>query len=140
MSLRDRLRSKKETKKTEAQIESTSGELCEFKLSITKVTKAVNNIKNPADLGKIVKEFSKFLNTLASKNAKITFSGSFDLGQRTLLNCMLASFAEDEKMPVEQTTQADEEPQKAEEPPKEEPKLIRRRRSIKTKIEDEGSV
>lgn len=87
MSLRDRLRSKKETK--------TSAQRGEYVISIAKVSNAVNKVKNPADLGNIVKEFSKFLNTLEAHNARIVFSGDFDLGQKTLLNCILSNFLED---------------------------------------------
>ena len=76
MSLRDRLKSKKEAK--------TAAERGEFRISIAKVTHAVNKMKNPADLGNIVKEFAKFLNTLEANDAQITFSGNFDLGQKNI--------------------------------------------------------
>ncbi len=88
MSLRDRLKSKKESK--------SAAQRGEYVISIAKVSNAVNKIKNPADLGNIVKEFSKFLNTLEAQNARIVFSGDFDLGQRTLLNCILGGFLEED--------------------------------------------
>ncbi len=87
MSLRERLKSKKDAKAT--------AQKGEYVISIAKVSNAVNKIKNPADLGNIVKEFSKFLNTLETQNARIVFSGDFDLGQRTLLNCILGNFLDD---------------------------------------------
>lgn len=144
MSLRDRLRSKKETKAEtiETSVKSKSDEQkCEFKLSINKVTKAVKNVKSASDLGKIVKEFSKFLETLATDDANITFSGNFDMGQRMLLNCILANFLDEgETATKEEVIEVKEEPAKTtEEPPKEEPKLIRRRRSMKSRTEESST-
>lgn len=124
MSLKDRLRSKKEAKA------AAKAELCEFKISIKKVTEAAGKIKNASDLGNIVKEFSKFLNTLASDDAKITFSGSFDLGQRTLLSCILSNFIDDGKASIKETAQDEEEPEEK----KSDSKLIRRRKSVKAKL------
>lgn len=144
MSLRDRLRSKKEAKAETIETSTKSksdGQKCEFKLSINKVTKAVKNVKSASDLGKIVKEFSKFLETLATDDANITFSGNFDMGQRMLLNCILANFLDDgEKTTKEEVVEVKEEPTKAtEEPPQEEPKLIRRRRSMKSRTEESST-
>lgn len=127
MSLKDRLRSKKEAKI------AAKSESCEFKISIKKVTEAAGKIQNPADLGNIVKEFSKFLNTLVSEDAKITFSGSFDLGQRTLLNCILANFIEDGKTVVKRSEAIEEETADEEEAAAES-KLIKRRKAVKAKI------
>ena len=124
MSLKDRLRSKKEAK------EALKAEQCEFKISIKKVTDAAGKVKNVSDLGNIVKEFSKFLSTLASEDAKITFSGSFDLGQRTLLNCVLAKFLEDEKKP--EISFDDENTEE----PKLESKLIKKRKSVKAMLKE----
>lgn len=129
MSLKDRLRSKKETKA--AVKAAQNAESCEFKISIKKVTEAASKIKNPADLGNIVKEFSKFLNTLVSEDAKITFSGSFDLGQKTLLNCILANFIEDGKTVIKS---AAEETEEDEEEIKAESKLIKRRKAVKARV------
>lgn len=125
MSLKDRLRSKKEAKA------ALKAEQCEFKISIKKVTDAAGKVKNVSDLGNIVKEFSKFLSTLASEDAKITFSGSFDLGQRTLLNCVLAKFLEDEKKP-EISFDDDENTEE----PKLESKLIKKRKSVKAMLKE----
>ncbi len=124
MSLKDRLRSKKEAKA------ALKAEQCEFKISIKKVTDAAGKVKNVSDLGNIVKEFSKFLSTLASEDAKITFSGSFDLGQRTLLNCVLAKFLEDEKKP--EISFDDENTEE----PKLESKLIKKRKSVKAMLKE----
>lgn len=126
MSLKDRLRSKKEAKAT------AKAEMCEFNISIKKLTEAAGKVKNPADLGNIVKEFSKFLNTLASVDAKITFSGSFDLGQRTLLNCILSNFIDDGKPSLKEISNEDDEYEEI----KPESKLIRRRKSVKAKLEE----
>ena len=125
MSLKDRLRSKKEAKSL------AKSESCQFKISIKKVTEAAAKVKNPADLGNIVKEFSKFLNTLASEDAQITFSGNFDLGQRTLLNCILSNFLDDKKSSVAENTEED-----IQEKPKPESKLIKKRKSIKSKLRE----
>ncbi len=125
MSLKDRLRSKKEAKA------ALKAEQCEFKISIKKVTDAAGKVKNVSDLGNIVKEFSKFLSTLASEDAKITFSGSFDLGQRTLLNCVLAKFLEDDKKP-EISFDDDENTEE----PKLESKLIKKRKSVKAMLKE----
>ena len=124
MSLKDRLRSKKEAKA------ALKAEQCEFKISIKTVTDAAGKVKNVSDLGNIVKEFSKFLSTLASEDAKITFSGSFDLGQRTLLNCVLAKFLEDEKKP--EISFDDENTEE----PKLESKLIKKRKSVKAMLKE----
>ena len=124
MSLKDRLRSKKEAKA------ALKAEQCEFKISIKKVTDAAGKVKNVSDLGNIVKEFSKFLSTLASEDAKITFSGSFDLGQRTLLNCVLTKFLEDEKKP--EISFDDENTEE----PKLESKLIKKRKSVKAMLKE----
>ena len=124
MSLKDRLRSKKEAKA------ALKAEQCEFKISIKKVTDAAGKVKNVSDLGNIVKEFSKFLSTLASEDAKITFSGSFDLGQRTLLNCVLAKFLEDDKKP--EISFDDENTEE----PKLESKLIKKRKSVKAMLKE----
>lgn len=116
MSLRDRLKSKKE-----ARLSAQRGE---YKISISKVIKAVNKTKNPADLGNIVKEFSKFLNTLEAQNAQIIFSGDFDLGQKTLLNCILSSFIDDGSEIVDSS---DDENKPA-------GRLIRKRKSVKARL------
>lgn len=126
MSLKDRLRSKKEAKA------AAKAEMCEFNISIKKLTEAAGKVKNPADLGNIVKEFSKFLNTLTSVDAKITFSGSFDLGQRTLLSCILSNFIDDGKSSLKEVYYDDEEDEEV----KPESKLIKRRKSVKAKLEE----
>ncbi len=127
MSLKDRLRSKKESKI------SAKAEKCEFKISIKKVTEAASKVKNSSDLGNIVKEFSKFLSTLASEDAQITFSGSFDLGQRTLLNCVLAKFIEDGKQQTKVTASQENDEEEQEEN-KEESKMIKRRKAVRAKL------
>lgn len=133
MSLRERLKTKKEAK----SIKKAGLLAGKFDISIKKVTEAITKIKNPADLGNIVKEFAKFLNTMDAKDSKITFSGNFDLGQRMLLNCMLANFLEDgskiEDIMTEDETDNELKTKKAES------KLVRRRKSIKEKLtaEDE---
>ncbi len=133
MSLKERLKSKKEAKIKKAQ-NKPSKELCEFKISIEKVSNAVNKVSNVSDLGNIVQEFSKFLSTLPTENASITFSGNFDLGQRTLLNCVLAKFLEDgEKLAPTIVAQEAQEQEEIKEPSK----LIRKRKSLKTKIAEE---
>ncbi len=131
MSLRERLRSKKEAKIKKTQSKPQQ-QLCEFKISIEKVAKAVNKINNVSDLGNIVQEFSKFLSTLPTENASITFSGSFDLGQRTLLNCVLSNFLEDGEKPAQTSFEEHEEDS---EPTKEPSKLIKKRKSLKSKLE-----
>lgn len=123
MSLKDRLRSKKEAKIL------ASAESCDFKISIKKVTEAISKVKSSTDLGNIVKEFAKFLNTLSYDDANITFSGNFDLGQKTLLNCILSNFLEDNKKTKDIYSEEVA-------PKTTESKLIRRRKSIKAKLEE----
>ena len=124
MSLRDRLRSKKETK--------TAAQRGEYIISIAKVSNAVNKVKNPADLGNIVKEFSKFLNTLEAQNARIVFSGDFDLGQRTLLNCILGGFLEDGSAKLLKEASVDEADDNNTE--KKESKISKRRKTIRERL------
>ncbi len=119
MSLRDRLKSKKE-----ARLSAQRGE---YKISIAKVIKAVNKTKNAADLGNIIKEFSKFLNTLEAQNAQIVFSGDFDTGQRTLLNCILGSFIDDGSEIFDCSSDEEQENKPA-------AKLIRKRKSVKARL------
>lgn len=124
MSLRDRLRSKKEAK--------TAAQRGEYIISIAKVSNAVNKVKNPADLGNIVKEFSKFLNTLEAQNARIVFSGDFDLGQRTLLNCILGGFLEDGSAKMIKESSVDESDENNTE--KKESKISKRRKTIRERL------
>ena len=121
MSLKDRIRSRKEAK---IAADNTN---CEFNISVKKVIQAIEKIENPADLGNIVKEFSKFLNTLSTENTTITFRGNFDLGQRTLLNCILANFANTTNDFNETGLLSSEE--------KTTSRLVRKRKSIKAKLE-----
>ena len=122
MSLRDRLKTKKEAK----AVKKAALEEGEIRISIEKVTNAVAKMKNSADLGNIIKEFAKFLNTLEAQNASITLSGNFDLGQRTLLNCVLSNFLEDSS-----TLQAEEDGAEQEKPAS---KLIKKRKSVKQRL------
>lgn len=126
MSLKERLKNRKEEKL------AARSESCRFEISIKKVTESVSKMNNPADLGNIVKEFARFLNTLATDDAKITFSGNFDLGQRTLLNCVLASFLVDSKKEESKTGVVES----LEEEPSQEPRLIRRRKSVKERVKE----
>lgn len=120
MSLKDRLKSKKA-----AKLLSESGE---YRISVAKVAKAVSNVKNPSDLGNIVKEFAKFLNSMDAKDTQIVFKGNFDLGQRTLLNCVLSSFIDDGIQEDEDYDDIDE--------VKSSSKLIRKRKSVKARLEE----
>ncbi len=119
MSLKDRIKSKKS---------GFSSEAGEYKISIAKLANAAAKVKNPADLGNIVKEFSRFLNAMEAKDAQLIFRGNFDLGQRTLLNCVLSNFIddgiyeEDEENDTEDTSSS---------------KLVRRRKSVKARLEEE---
>ena len=128
MSLKDRLKNKRE-EKLAARAES-----CRFEKKKKKVTEAAAKVKNPADLGNIVKEFARFLNTLASDDAKITFSGNFDLGQRTLLNCVLSSFLTDSKSLGQEIELVESE--NSQEEVKPEPKLIRKRKSVRERVKE----
>lgn len=102
----------------------------EYRISISKVAKAVSAVKNPADLGNIVKEFAKFLNSMEARDAQIVFRGNFDMGQRTLLNCVLANFIDDGI--------SDDEDDEDTEETKSASKLIRKRKSVKARLaEDE---
>lgn len=116
MSLKDRIKSKKEAKISAAKTEYT--------ISVNKVASAIAGMKNAEDLGNITREFAKFLNSLDAKNAKIVFTGEFDMGQKTLLNCILASFLEDDA--VESAEDSTEDVLES--------KLIQKRRSLKSKI------
>ena len=127
MSLKERLKNRKEEKL------AARAQACRFDISIKKVTETAEKMENPADLGNIVKEFAKFLNTLASDDAKITFSGNFDLGQRTLLNCVLSSFLTDSKKSGQIIDSYDvEEPEEI----KPEPKLIRKRKTVRERVKE----
>lgn len=121
MSLKDRLKSKKESK--------WLSEAGEYRISVAKVVKAVSGVKNPADLGNIVKEFSKFLNSMEAKDAQIVFRGNFDMGQRTLLNCVLANFIDDGIPSDEDDYETDETSPAS--------KLIRKRKSVKARLSEE---
>lgn len=126
MSLKDRIKAKKQVKSQE-NIDNTV-----YNISIKKVTKAVSATANTADLGNIIREFAKFLNTLEPQNAKITFSGDFDMGQKTLLNCILSGFLEDKVAKSESDTQTEVEVADAE------PKLIKKRKSVKARLEEDS--
>jgi len=120
MSLKDRIKAKKEEK-------SLAGRT-EYNISVGKVAGAISKMQNSEDLGNIVREFARFLSSLESKKAKIVFSGEFDIGQKTLLNCMLSSFFDendllDEGESITKTEDA-------------EPKLIKKRKSLKSIIEE----
>ncbi len=120
MSLKDRIKGKKG---------GFSSEAGEYKISIAKLAKAAAKVKNPADLGNIVKEFSRFLNAMDTKDAQLIFRGNFDLGQRTLLNCVLSNFIDDG------IYEEDEENDNEEPSPS---KLVRRRKSVKERLEEEN--
>lgn len=124
MSLKERLRSKKEANN------AAKAKMCEYKISINKVIKAIEKVPNSSDLGNIVKEFSKFLKTLTTDNAQITFSGSFDLGQKTLLNCVLSNFTEEEKKSKLESEENDDEKEEQEL----EAKLIKKRKAVRAKL------
>ena len=126
MALKDRIKAKKETTKT-----TQSKKNCEYNISIKKVTEATTKVKNSADLGNIVKEFAKFLNSLVPNNAKITISGDFDLGQQTLLNCLIANFIEEPINPIEELEK--------ETKPKKESSLIKKRKSVKARLKEMDS-
>lgn len=136
MSLRDRLRSKKETKieQEKTAVVEKNNELCEFKISIDKIAKAVSNVENPADLGNIVKEFAKFLNTLSPKNTGLSLKGDFDLGQKMLLNCILSNFLVDNEKTAKETAKKEI----IQEAPKEDSTLIRKRKSLRTKLKEQS--
>lgn len=128
MSLKDRIKAKKEAKSLAAK--------SQYNISIKKLAQAASKMQNADDLGNIVREFAKFMNSLEPQNAKITFSGDFDMGQRTLLNCLLASFLEDDDSEIakedSKEIDIDDEPT---------PKLIKKRKSIKTRmIEKESEI
>lgn len=133
MSLRERLKNKKEAK----AIKKAAIEAGEFKISIEKVCSAVSRMKNPADIGNIVKEFAKFLSTLQTQDAQVLFKGNFDLGQRTLLSCMLSGFLDDGKSNMNSVTPetSQEENQIEQENP---PKLIRKRRTVKQRLAEKA--
>lgn len=126
MSLKDRIKAKKQVKSQE-NIDNTV-----YNISIEKLTKAVSATANTADLGNIIREFAKFLNTLEPQNAKITFSGDFDMGQKTLLNCILSGFLEDKVAKSESDTQTEVEVADVE------PKLIKKRKSVKARLEEDS--
>lgn len=117
MSLKDRIKLKKEARNCSAKTE--------YVISVSKVAKAITNTQSAEDLGNITREFAKFLSSLEAKNTKIVFTGEFDMGQKTLLNCILASFLEDA---VETTEDADSQEDVLE------TKLIQKRRSLKSKL------
>lgn len=127
MSLKDRIKAKKEAKSLAAK--------SQYNISIKKLAQAASKMQNADDLGNIVREFAKFMNSLEPQNAKIVFSGDFDMGQRTLLNCLLASFLEDDDADIQteetQETDLDDVPT---------PKLIKKRKSIKSRILEKESV
>ena len=117
MSLKDRIKMKKEARNAAAKTQ--------YCISVHKVAQAISKMKNAEDLGNITREFAKFLTSLEAKNAKILFTGEFDMGQKTLLNCMLASFLEDDSDDIIVDETEDEVI---------ESKLIKKRRSLKAKI------
>ena len=121
MSLKERIKRRREAKNI------INNETCEFNISVKKVIKAIDNVNNVADLGNIVKEFAKFLNTVSDKNTEITFKGNFDLGQKTLLNCFLTKF-EKGNDDFEQDVLGDVEEKNSS-------KLVRRRKSVREKLE-----
>lgn len=120
MSLKERLKNTKETK--------PKAETCEFKISINKLTSAVDKMENAEDLGNIIKEFSKFLKTLDANNSNIIFSGNFDLGQKTLLSCILSNFVNSEQEQEETTNETALETNEAKSA------LIKKRQSVRAKL------
>lgn len=120
MSLKDRLKGKKEAK--------LSVQAGEYKISVKKIADAISTIKNPADLGNIVKELAKFLKAMDARDAQIVLKGDFDLGQKTLLNCVLANFLDNSEYFLE-----DEEDVVGSSAPK----LIRKRKSVKARLAEE---
>lgn len=117
MSLKDRIKLKKEARNLAAKTE--------YIISVDKVAKAITKMNSAEDLGNITREFAKFLNSLEAKNAKIVFSGEFDMGQKTLLNCILSSFLEDDSDEVDAEVSAEDVLDS---------KLIQKRRSLKSKL------
>lgn len=120
MSLKDRIKSKKSA--------GFSAESGEYKISIAKVAKAAAGVKNPADLGNIVKEFARFLNSMDAKDAQIIFRGNFDMGQRTLLNCVLSNFIDDGIYDEDLDDEYEGKPSS---------KLVRKRKSVKERMAEE---
>lgn len=120
MSLKERLKNTKDAK--------AKSETYEFKISIKKLTSAVDKMENAEDLGNIIKEFSKFLKTLDANNSNIVFRGNFDLGQKTLLNCILSNFMNEKEEQDEDI--ADTEQQSADA----KSALIKKRQSVRAKL------
>ena len=63
-----------------------------------------------------------------TKDAQILFRGNFDLGQRTLLNCVLSNFIDDGIYDEDSDEDIEE---------KAPSKLIRRRKSVKERMAEE---
>ena len=120
MSLKERLKNTKETKN---KIETS-----EFTISIKKLTSAVDSMENAEDLGNIIKEFTKFLKTLDANNSNIVFSGNFDLGQKTLLSCILSNFIDTKDEQEETADETQNETTEAKSA------LIKKRQSVRAKL------
>lgn len=120
MSLKERLKNTKETKN---KIETS-----EFTISIKKLTSSVDSMENAEDLGNIIKEFSKFLKTLDANNSNIVFSGNFDLGQKTLLSCILSNFIDTKDEQEETADETQNETTEAKSA------LIKKRQSVRAKL------
>lgn len=126
MALKDRLKTKTPTEGTEKLKDIYTSldekQKVEFDVSIKMLTKKILNVKDNANLGAIVKEFAKFLSSLSDCETSLALKGDFDIGKKALIACLLANITGD----------ANTQPTVEEE--SEEPKLIKKKKSLKQRL------
>ncbi len=94
MPLKDRLKSKQTENSAELTEETKlQTETVEFRIPTSKLTRKILGVKNDANLGSIVKEISRFFETLADDDTEIVLRGNFDIGKKALISCLLSNIS-----------------------------------------------
>lgn len=129
MALKDRLKNKKTTEVQEIndikEIYTSLDEkqAVEFNLSVSQLTQKILDVQDNANLGAIVKEFAKFMNSVSDNETILTLKGNFDIGKKALLSCLISNISE-QNVPL----------QSEPETPKEDSKLIKKRKTLREKL------
>ncbi len=99
MPLKDRLKSKQSENLPEiTDVQPAQSDTVEFKVSTEKLTKKILSVKDNANLGAIVKELAKFLETLTDNNTELVLKGRFDVGKKALIACLLSNISENSEI------------------------------------------
>lgn len=83
-------------KKANISARKQQSSFSEYKISIDKLTTAIDDVEDVKKLGTIVQEIARFLKTLSEEDAYLSIKGNFDPGKKTLLTCLLTHIIQDD--------------------------------------------